>query len=275
MVDADPRARHPARLEGRLDLSVSERAPAGHRRRRRGPQAVPLPRRLAHAPRRREVRGDDPLRQGAAAAARAGRGRPGRHRQAHPRARAGLRRAAARPRLLPHRHRGVHGHQRVLRAGHDAQAARDDRRRARWSSTIPPRAASGGSRPSSTRWRRRSSARSSAAAAAAPELLAFKDGRDVGRRALGRHQRLPEGRDRRRLLGQGLPDLERDRDRRPRAGGLRPGPRLADTSASARSRAPSRRPRTTSATRPRSAAPPTSTRACSTPTAAGSCSTRR
>ena len=50
---------------------------------------------------------------------------------------------------------------------------------------------------------------------------------DVGRRALRRHQRLPEGGDRRRLLGQGLPDLERDRDRRARARGLRPGARLA------------------------------------------------
>ena len=39
--------------------------------------------------------------------------------------------------------------------------------------------------------------------------------------------------------------------------------------ASAPSRARSRRSRTTSATRPRCAAPPTSTRACSTPTTAG------
>ena len=36
----------------------------------------------------------------------------------------------------------------------------------------------------------------------------------LGGRALGRHQRLSQGRDRRRLLGQGLPDLERHRDRR-------------------------------------------------------------
>ena len=58
-----------------------------------------------------------------------------------------------------------------------------------------------------------------------------------------------------------------------RAGRLRPGPRHQDRHASARSRARSRRPRTTWATRPRCAARPTSTRASSTPTAAAWCST--
>ncbi len=74
----------------------------------------------------------------------------------------------------------------------------------------------------------RSSARSSAAAAAGPDLLAYKAGRRWARRALGRHQRLSQGRDRRRLLGQGLPDLERHRARGPGARGLRPGARHAD-----------------------------------------------
>ena len=78
----------------------------------------------------REVRRHDALRPRAAGAARAGRGRPGGDGRAHARARAGLRGAAARPRVLPHRHRGVHGDQRVLRAGHHPQGARDDRRRA-------------------------------------------------------------------------------------------------------------------------------------------------
>ena len=50
-----------------MDLPVPERAPAGDRHRRRGAQAVPLPRRLADAPRQREVRRHGPLRARAAA----------------------------------------------------------------------------------------------------------------------------------------------------------------------------------------------------------------
>ena len=49
---ADRRARDPARLGGRVDLPVPERAPAGDRHRRRRAQAVPLPRRMAYAARR-------------------------------------------------------------------------------------------------------------------------------------------------------------------------------------------------------------------------------
>ena len=93
------------------------------------------------------------------------------------------------------------------------------------------------------------------------------------RPALRRHQRLPQAGHRRRLLGQGLPDLERDRARRASRSpspARRTAPRRR---ASARSPARSRRPRTTSATRRRCAARPTSTRASSTPTAAASCST--
>ena len=50
----------------------------------------------------------------------------------------------------------------------------------------------------------------------------------VARPAQRRHQRLPEGEDRRGLLRQGLPHLERDGDRRARAGRLRPRLRLQD-----------------------------------------------
>ena len=84
---AHPRARHPARVEGRVDLPVPERAPAGDGHRRRRPQAVPLPRGVAHPPRRREVRRDDALRPRAAEAARAGRGRPRRRRRSSTRER--------------------------------------------------------------------------------------------------------------------------------------------------------------------------------------------
>ena len=192
---AHPRAGHPAGLEGRLDLPVSERSPAGDGRRRRRPQAVPLPRRLAHPPRRGEVRRHDALR------ARRCRGCASRSRPTW------------RPRTQLTRERVLACAVRLLdrgffRIGTEEytvtnesyglatirKAARDDRATARWSSTTPPRAASGASRPSSTRWRRRSSARSSAAAAAAPELLAYKAGRAWVRPALRRHQRLPQGR---------------------------------------------------------------------------------
>ena len=132
---------------------------------------------------------------------------------------------------------GSEEYTRVVRARHDAQGARDRRPgTARWSSTTRPRAASGASRPSSTRWRPRSSAALKRRRGGGDELLAYKDGRALARRALRRHQRLPQGRHRRRLLGQGLPHLERDRARRGRAVGLRPGRGLPDRRASARSR---------------------------------------
>ena len=67
---ADRRAGDPARVGGRVDLPVSERAPPGDGHRRRRAQAVPLPRRLAYAARRGEVRRHGPVREGAAAAAR-------------------------------------------------------------------------------------------------------------------------------------------------------------------------------------------------------------
>jgi hypothetical protein len=54
----DPGARNSPRLEGRLDLSPPERAPPGDRHRRRGPQAVPLPRGLAITAGPAEVRRD-------------------------------------------------------------------------------------------------------------------------------------------------------------------------------------------------------------------------
>ena len=154
--------------------------------------------------------------------------------------------------------------------------ARAASRTARWSSTTPPRAASAASRPSSTRSRRTSCARSSAAAAAAPELLAYKHGRQLASTcARDDINAYLKADDRRRLLGQGLPDLERDGDRRARAGRLRPGARLQDlTQARDHARDQGDR-RTTWATRPPSAARPTSTRASSTPTAAGSCSTSK
>ena len=68
--------RDPAGVAGRLDLPVAQRPPAGGRYGRRRPPAVPLPPRLAHPARRREVREDAELRQGAVEGPRAGAGRP-------------------------------------------------------------------------------------------------------------------------------------------------------------------------------------------------------
>ena len=132
-----------------------------------------------------------------------------------------------------------------------------------------PRA--GGRRP---RRGRRSSGSSSAAAAAGPSCSPTSDGRPLARRPLRRHQRLPQGRHRRRLLRQGLPHLERDRARRGGAGGRRAGRRHARPRASARCTRAVKEVATTSATRRRSRARPTSTRACSTPTAPGWSSAR-
>ena len=164
---ADRRAGHPAGLAGRVDLPVPARAPAGHGHRCRGSQAVPLPRRLARAPRRGEVRRHGPLRRRAAQAAPRG-GRPRGVRGARP-ARACWRAPCA-----------------CWRAASSASAPRSTRSRtsptasrpcagrtsassraARWSSATRPRAASGACRASSTSRRAPSSPRSSGAGAAA------------------------------------------------------------------------------------------------------------
>ena len=75
-----------------------------------------------------EVRGHGRLRPRAAGAARARRDRDAQRRH-EPRPRARVRRAPARPRLLPRRRRGLRGHEPVLRPGDDAQEARAPARR--------------------------------------------------------------------------------------------------------------------------------------------------
>ena len=72
-----PRAGHSAGLGGRLDLPLSDGAHPGHGHRCARPQAVPLPRPLARAPRPREVRVDGALRPRAAGPARARERGPG------------------------------------------------------------------------------------------------------------------------------------------------------------------------------------------------------
>ncbi|CAA9401473.1 MAG: Hypothetical protein PA2244 (similar to DNA topoisomerase IB, but possibly involved in glycosyl-transfer), partial [uncultured Nocardioides sp.] len=120
---ARPGAGHPAGLARRLGDAVPQRTPAGGRHRRRRAAAVPLPPGVAGPARRREVRADGGLRQGA------GQGAPARRRRPRPRGHAdgaGLRggRAPARPRLLPDRQRRVRRRERQLRADHPGAPAR-------------------------------------------------------------------------------------------------------------------------------------------------------
>ena len=189
-------------------------------------------------------------------------------RRLSPRARARLRRAAARPRLLPHRLRGLRGAERDLRARDDAQAPRADL--AATALCFDYLAKSGKRRvqavvdPDGGGGRR---ARSSGAAAAATSCSPTRRGRALGRREVRRHQRVPQGGHRRRLLRQGLPHLGRDG-----AGGGRRSPcrpRRADTETAPQARRRARGQGGRALPRQharRSRAPPTSTRACSTAT---------
>ena len=63
---AHPRARHPAGLDQRLDLRERQWPHPGHRARRQGAQAIPLPCGLSRGARGSEVRAHAPVRQGAA-----------------------------------------------------------------------------------------------------------------------------------------------------------------------------------------------------------------
>ena len=268
---ADPRARHPAGLEGRLDLPLG--ATATSRPPGSTPPAASSTSTTRTGARRRDAEKFDEMLDFAKAlpalrehVAERPRGRRG----ADARARARLRGAAAGPRLLPDRHRGVRGvtnesfglatmrKEHVTLEDGDTMVfdypAKSGKRRIQ--AVVDPLAID----VVGELKRRRGGGE---------ELLAFKAGPPLARPPLRRHQRVHQGGHRRRLLGQGLPHLERDRaggGRRWRCPARSRGPRPA---ASARSRARSRRSPTTSATRPRSAAPPTSTRGCSTPTRAG------
>ena len=109
-----------ARMDRCLDLRAGQRPPAGHRARRQGPQAVPLPRALAQPARRGQVRTHAQFRQGPARDPAPGRRRA---QAAGPAAREG-----AGHRGLPagtdhdaDRERGIRAHQQVVRPDHAAQ----------------------------------------------------------------------------------------------------------------------------------------------------------
>ena len=152
---------------------------------------------------------------GAAAAAEACQQGPQAHGHAAG-ARACLRHAPARPRLLPHRLRGLRGGERHLRNRHDAEAARD---RGRRPGDLRLRGQGG---RSARAGRRRPRGRRDRQHAEAPPwrwggVARVQEERPLGRRQVGRRERLrQEGRGR-RLLRQGLPHLERNRARGRRA----------------------------------------------------------
>ena len=262
---AHQRARHPAGVEGRLDLPVPRRPHPGDRHRRPRAQAVPLPPEVAPAARPGEVRRHAALRPRAAGAARGSSTSELGGERDVARAGAGLRRAAARHRLLPHRLGGLRGRERDLRPGDDAQGARDAARRRHAAVRLPgqERQAARCSR-SSTPTSPRSCAALKRRRGGKPELLAYKRGRrwvDVRSPDINEYLKDRTGLD---VSRQGLPHLERDAARRGRARRVGPRARVEDRAQARGRRARSRRSRTTSATRRRSRARPTSTRASST-----------
>ena len=223
---AHPRARHPAGVDGRLDLPASQRPHPGRRDRRRRAPPVPVPRRLASPARPGEVRGDGALRP-RAPEAQGGCGAGSAAPRARARARPRVRGQAARPRVLPHRHRGLRGDEQDLRPRHHAPPPRDPRR----GRPGPLRLHVQG-RQAARPVRRRPRCLQGGRGAHAPPLrrgaARVQAGPPVGRRHLRRHQRLHQGGHRGRLLCEGLPHLERDRSRRGRPRGLRRRARLED-----------------------------------------------
>ena len=118
-----------------------------------------------------------------------------------------LRRAPARPRLLPRRRRGLRRAQRELRPGDDEEeprracatacsssTTRPSRGKRRVQAVVDPVVAEVVARPQAPPRRRRRAAGLQARPA-------------LGRPALGGHQRVPQGGDRQGRLGQGLPHV--------------------------------------------------------------------
>ena len=270
---ADPRARHPAGMGGRLDLRGSARPHPGDRRRRRGgaSSTATTTSGASGATARSSTRCSTSRRS--LPKLREQVDRDLREAEHLPRAGARLRRPAARPRLLPDRLRGLRRGERDLRAGDDAEAPRHRQRRDGSSSTTRPRAASGGSRSIGDRTIVRageeaSPARGAAATSCSPIATAGSGATSAPTTSTSTSRRRHRGGPQR----QGLPHLERDGAGGRRPGGLSAGARheRRREAATGRSATRSSRSPTTSATHPPSAAPPTSTRASSTASTAAS-----
>ena len=199
-----PGARDPAGVGGRVGQRRPERPPPGDRRRRGGAHAVPLPRRMAPPARPRETPAHRRARRGAPRAPRARRPRSRATRsRARPRPR--VRRADARSRRDPRRHRGVREGERHDRAGDAPQGTPHDRARRR--APAVHRQVREGPRGGDPRRRHRAAAAVPAASGAGRGAARVPGRRRVEGRARRRHQRVPAGAARRRLLREGLPDL--------------------------------------------------------------------
>ncbi len=185
------RARDPARVEGGLDLPRSPRTHPGHGYRRRGTQAVPLPRRVASAAGPPQVRADARAGRSAAVAA-SQRQAPAGSKGVHARPGARGRGAHARPRLLSDRKRAVRGGERVLRPRHPAQvpcALRERRRDLRLPRQELAAPRPGDSRPAA----RQARPGAQAPPRRRPRAARLPRGKALGRRSLRRGQRVPEG----------------------------------------------------------------------------------
>ncbi len=219
---ADPRPGDPARMDGRLDLYRPARPHPGDGDRRRRPQAVPLPRRLARAPRSRQVRGDGGLREAAAEAPRPD-PRGARHAGPEPGPRLRLRGRAARPRPVPGRQRALRERERQLRAD-DAQVPASEAREGDGAVRLPVEVRAAGPPPDLGARGDADAEGAEEARQARREPVRLPRGAGVARPHGRSRQRLDQGRRRSRLQRQGLPDLERDRAlRRPPRDPLRGG----------------------------------------------------
>ena len=130
----------PARLDGRVDLQPSQRPPPGHRPRRQGTQAVPLPPAVASGPGRGQVRSTPRVRRRPARPADVGRGRTSSPHDG-PGPRGGRRRAPPGRDPGAGRQRRVRHRQRVLRPDHAARRSRLHHPNVGWCSASRARAA--------------------------------------------------------------------------------------------------------------------------------------
>ena len=198
-----------------MDQPRRPRAHPGDRHRRGRPAPVPLPRPVAGQAGRGQVRPRAGGRPAPARVARAGRRRPGRPRL-RPRPGAGRSRPAAGRRGVPGRRRGLRRRGRPVRRGH-LRAGHPAARACRGARAGDDLRLSGqGWRAPLAADRRRADGRRGARLlkrdADDPELLALPGRPAVARRAQRRHQRLPQGAQRRlRDQRQGLPHLARHR----------------------------------------------------------------
>ena len=252
----------PAGLHRRLDLPARERPPAGDRPRRPRPQAVPLPQALARGPRREQVRPHDRVRESAAGDPRGGRARPRALRHAA-REGAGDDRLADGAHRDSHRQRRVCARERLLRADHAARGAR--RRAGARRSRFHFRGKSGKEHEVQIRDKRIARIIKRSQDLPGQQLFEYLD--DEGTARPVRSEDVNEylrDHQRRRLHGEGFPNVGSHRD--VRAGAGRAASRRRRTRPSERSSSPrsSRRSPSISATRRRSARSRTSSRASST-----------